>query len=296
MFQFYFKDIYTNDFLFDRIEIVVGDIKYKNLNLSEELYDKLGHTIDLVIHCAALVKHIGKYDEFKKMNLDGTKNIANFCMKYNTEEDFFIGQNYQENYYIKSKLLAEEYILQNIKQGLLKANIFRVGNLTSRYKDGVFQYNIDSNAFYNKLQFLLKNKFFYESSNMQEFDLSPVDEIANAIISIIFNYGNQNKIFHMMNPKKFNIQTLADNLSLLNYQVKIMKDTDFYKKIIKMDLDTNSLIINDYNLHTNISKLNIKLNCNITLKYLENIGFHYHKINSNYLSKIIEYFKNINFI
>ena len=229
IFKFYFQDMYTDDFLFDRIEVFVGDIRYKNLGLSEDTLDKIGNTIDCVIHSAALVKHIGKYDEFKKINLDGSKNVANFCIKYNiflnhisttsiscdfmplsntsdcvdfTEENFFIGQNYQENYYIKSKLLAEDYLLQNIKQGLLKANIFRVGNLTGRYRDGFFQYNIDSNAFYNKLQFILKNKFFYESSILQEFDLSPVDDIANAITTIIYNYGCQNKIFHMMNPRK----------------------------------------------------------------------------------------------
>ena len=43
--------------------------------------------------------------------------------------------------------------------------------------------------------------------------------------------------------------TLINKLELLNYNIKIMKDSDFYKKIIKMDLDSNSLIINDYNLH-----------------------------------------------
>ena len=82
--------------------------------------------------------------------------------------------------------------------------------------------------------------------------------------------------------------TLINKLELLNYNIKIMKDTDFYKKIIKMDLDSNSLIINDYNLHTNISYLNVK--------YLENIDFHYNKINSKYLAKIIDYCKTIHFI
>ncbi len=157
MFDFYFKNKYTTDFLFNKIEIVVGDIKYKNLGLTEELQEVLGNKIDTVIHCAALVKHLGKYDEFKKMNLDGTKNVANFCIKYHiglnhisttsvscdfmpltrtedtvdfTEENFFIGQNYNENYYIKSKLLTEEYIFQMIKEGSLQANVFRVGNLT----------------------------------------------------------------------------------------------------------------------------------------------------------------------
>ncbi len=92
------------------------------------------------------------------------------------------------------------------------------------------------------------------------------------------------------------MQTLIDKLKPLNYQIKLMKDSDFYKKIIKMDLDSNSLIINDYNLHTNISYLNVKTKCNITLKYLDNINFHYHKIDLKYLAKIIDYCSNINFI
>ncbi len=323
MFEFYFKNRFTHEFLLSKIEIVVGDIKYKNLGLSEEFLETLGNKINLVIHCAALVKHIGKYEEFKKMNLDGAKNIAEFCMKYNinlnhisttsvsgdfmplsytsdivnfTEENLFIGQNYSENYYIKSKLLSEDYLLQQVKQGKLNCNIFRVGNLTGRYSDGVFQYNIDSNSFYNKLQFILKNKFFYESGTLQEFDLSPVDEIASAIISIIYNYGIKNKIFHMMNPKRFNMKTLIDNLNSLGYYIKIIKDADFYKKVIKLDSNTNSFMINDYNLHTSINNLNIKTTCNITLQYLDKIPFSYNEINLDYLSKLVQYMKNIKFI
>ncbi len=321
-FKVYFKDLYTED-IFKNIEIVVGDIRYKNFGLSEEEIEALGNKINLVIHSAATVKHIGKYEDFKKINVDGTKNVAEFCMKYNiglnhistlsvsgdymplsrttedvdfTEENFFIGQNYQENYYIKSKLLAEEFLLQKIKEKSLKANIFRLGNLTGRYSDGQFQYNIESNSFYNKIQFILKNKFFYESSNICEFDISPVDEIATAIIKIIFNYGHRNKIFHMSNPQKFTMQTLVDKFNNIGYSVKMMNDKDFYKKIIKMGLNDNSLVINDYNLYTNISYLNIKTKNKITQKYLSNVGFHYKKIDEKYLEKIIEYCKNVKFI
>lgn len=158
MFKFYFKDLYGEE-IFKNIEIIVGDMRYKNFGLSEEEIDKLGAKINLVIHSAATVKHMGKYEDFKKINVDGTKNVAEFCIRYHiglnhistmsvsgdymplnrtsenvdfTEENFFIGQNYQENYYIKSKLIAEEYVLQKVKEKSLKANIFRVGNLTRK--------------------------------------------------------------------------------------------------------------------------------------------------------------------
>ena len=142
----------------------------------------------------------------------------------------------------------------------------------------------------------MKNKFFYESSNICEFDISPVDEIANAIVKIIYNYGHQNKIFHMTNPQKFNMQTLIDKFNNLGYGIKMMKDTEFYRKIMRMDLADNSLVISDYNLYTNISHLNIKTNSKITQKYLENVGFRYKKIDEKYLTKVIEYCKNIKFI
>lgn len=323
MLSFYFKDKYSMDSLFDKIEVVVGDIKYKTLGLTEEQLAILGSKIDTVIHCAGLVKHLGRYDEFKKMNLEGTKNVVSFCMKYQiglnhisttsvsgdfmplnrtndivnfTEENFFIGQNYGENYYIKSKLLTEEYIFQKIKEGNLQANVFRVGNLTGRYQDGLFQYNIDSNAFYNKLQFIVKHQFFYESGTMQEFDLSPVDKISEAITNLLFAYGHRNKIFHLMHPKKFTMKSLIEMLNRLDYPIKIMSDRDFYKKMVKMNLNTHSLIINDYNLYTNISNLNIKTNCNITLEYLSKIPFDYGRIDARYFTKILEYMKNINFI
>lgn len=320
MFDFYFKDKYTQDFLFSKIKVFVGDITYKNLGLSDEQFKSLGKIVDLVIHCAALVKHIGKYSDFERLNVKGTENIANFCMKYNiflnhistisvssdflplnntsddvyfTEEDFFIGQNYRENYYVRSKLLAEEFLLNNIKNGLLKANIYRIGNLTARYTDGVFQYNIDSNAFYNKLQFMLQNKFYFESSIVQDFDISPVDNVANAIIGIIYNYGSLNKIFHVFNPHKFNMKSLSEMLNNLGYTIKLFSDNQFYKKISTLDLSANSLVISDYNLYTNISYLNIKTNCDITLKYLENFNFNYDIIDLDYLNKLTKYIENL---
>lgn len=300
-----------------------GDITYKNLKIPTDTLDALGKKLDLVIHTAALVKHLGKYSEFEKMNITGTKNVSEICTKYDiplsyisttsvsgdfmplnttqdevnyTEESFFIGQNYNDNYYIKSKLLAEEFILNSIKQGELKANIFRVGNLMGRYSDGHFQYNIDSNAFYNKLQFILENKLFFESGNIQEFDISPVDDVARAITSIIFNYGTVNKIFHIFNPKNFNMKNLIELLNKLNCNIKIVGDKDFYKKLNKINLASNSLIISDYNLYTNISYLNIKTTCDITLKYLDKIGFKYNEINLDYLSKLLTYIKDIKFI
>ena len=90
-----------------------------------------------------------------------------------------------------------------------------------------------------------------------------------------------------------NPKNLIDMLNDLNYNIKIVTDSQFYKKISKMDLDSNSLVISDYSLYTNVPYLNIKTNCDITLKYLEKFGFKYDKIDLNYLLKLTQYISNI---
>ena len=53
------------------------------------------------------------------------------------------------------------------------------------------------------------------------------------------------------------------------------------------------MVISDYNLYTNISYLNIKTNCDITLKYLENFNFNYDIIDLDYLNKLTKYIENL---
>ena len=68
-----------------------------------------------------------------------------------SEDDFDIGQNWQENIYVKGKFLAEQKVRKEIEAGL-DAKIFRVGRLVGRSTDGVFQKNPETNAFYRLLQ------------------------------------------------------------------------------------------------------------------------------------------------
>lgn len=67
-----------------------------------------------------------------------------------TERDFYIGQNYKGNNYVRSKFEAENSVLRAIREDKLQASIFRMGNLTGRHLDGKFQPNMKENAFYTQ--------------------------------------------------------------------------------------------------------------------------------------------------
>ena len=99
--------------------------------------------VDYVIHAAALSTVWGKWEDFYNSNVLGTENVISFCENNNVkrlvyvsspsiyssrydrldikEEDY--DKNNKLNYYIKSKILAEEVINNNKNQNLEKVII-----------------------------------------------------------------------------------------------------------------------------------------------------------------------------
>ncbi|MCR5063112.1 MAG: NAD-dependent epimerase/dehydratase family protein [Treponema sp.] len=94
--------------------------------------------ISYVIHAGALSTVWGKWEDFYKSNVEGTRNIADCCAKYNVKKFVFISspsvytaktdlfdikeneynKNNSLNYYIKSKLMAEDIVNAKHKEGL----------------------------------------------------------------------------------------------------------------------------------------------------------------------------------
>ena len=106
-----------------QIEVFCGDF----CNAAE--IEKACDGIDYVVHCGALLKGWGRKSEYIRTNVDGTKNVLDACEKHNvkrlvhtsspsahalknnlniTEEDQ--NKNNRLNYYIESKLMAEELV------------------------------------------------------------------------------------------------------------------------------------------------------------------------------------------
>ena len=66
--HFYFGTKYDK-YIGNRIKIVEGDIISHNFKLSDNLYDKIGNTIDCVINSAAIVRHYGNETLFDETNI-----------------------------------------------------------------------------------------------------------------------------------------------------------------------------------------------------------------------------------
>lgn len=318
LYRFYFnKKLPLN-----RITIINSDITKVRFGLPAAQYKELAETIDLTVNTAANVKYYGDYEQFKKINVDVVKNLIDLCTKYdlqlfhistlgvsgnylvnhqknyNTfdENDFYIGQQYDENVYIQTKFEAEKLIYEKVLEGL-NVSILRVGNLTSRYSDGGFQQNFGANAFYNILMMILKYHIIPNTMINEFLEFTPIDYCAKAISELIFNVNTNRYVFHLFNENYIRVSDLLKILENIGFTTNILSGNDFKQTILALsnnhpeenilkgivnDLDDTlglsfSASVNQKNLYTN--------SC------LEKLNFTWPEVTPEYIEKIIEYLR-----
>ena len=331
--NFYFDNKYED--LFDkRIKVVSGDIVKANLGLSKDNYDIIKNDIDVVINSGALVKHFGIKKKFEDINVNGTNNIIDFCLNTNKrllhvstisvsgngekeetvietpqnindkkifkETDIYVGQNIK-GVYSTTKFRAELLVLEAISNKNLDAQILRLGNITNRYSDGLFQMNIDENAFAKRIKSFVEIGAIPNYLLKHSIELTPVDLAAEAIIKIA-NYTSNCNVIHIYNTKlmpiKLFINTLYEiGINLLPVPEKMMID------IITGILADNSRkeilsgIIYDLNENKElIYTSNIRINCDFSTEFFKKIGFEWKPIDKDYIMKYMNYFNKIKFI
>lgn len=304
--SYYFDKDYFNTYN-KRIFIINGDLLFENFKTSNKDYLLLKNKIDCIINAAANTKHYGNYKTFYNENFVTVKNLVCFAEEnrilfnqisttsvsgdYNsnsknnllfTENDLYIGQDYKSNVYIRSKFEAEKFILKEERNGLI-ANIFRVGNLMARYSDGVFQRKKLNNLFYTRLLTIAKTGFIPDYLKEQALEFSPVDNVAEAIIKLLYLKNSKNKIFHIYTDKLINFNMLLNVFSNFgitcnysNYETFIktlnLKENEKFFKYLVSDLTNNLNYIP-----------NIQVKNDITNSYLKTLGFNWNIIDEAYL-------------
>ena len=330
--HFYFGET-LDKYINDRIFIVKGNISKPKLGMSDSAFEKIINNISIIINAAANVKHYGNYDKFKSINIDSSINIIEVCKKYSkrlihlstlsisgnmfldgttplkdlnkskkvffAESNLFINQSL-DNVYTRSKFEAEKIILDNIAEGL-DAKILRLGNITSRFCDGVFQINPDENAFANRFKSIILLGAIPKSLLEQEIEFTPVDLCSDSIIKIMQNNSKKPSIFHVYNFNHIKINSILKILKSSGINISVYSD-DKFAEIIKNNIsDKNSKrkingIINDLTPDKKLTyTTNIKVKSNFSIDYLSKCRFKWKKINKIYVEKYFNYLKNIKF-
>lgn len=328
--HFYFGTSLDN-YLDKRFFIVEGSITNHNFGLTASSLDILRKETSIVINAAANVKHFGSYDKFQSINIDATKEIINFCKAFNkrfihlstlsvsgnsllisseenndihsnfSEQNLYIGQKI-DNVYIKSKFEAEKVILNEIATNHLDAQILRLGNITSRANDGVFQINPEENAFLLRLRSFIRIGYIPDSLMDLYAEFTPVDVCADAICSIVFNNNAQHSVYHIYNPYPIYIKDLVSYLSYSDISLQPVSQELFAEKITNLLASHSSDnllsgIINDLTVDKRlIYTSSIKIESDFSTKFLEENGFAWPKLDKLYIKKLISYLQKIKFL
>ncbi len=297
---------FPKEYKYYNYKVVKGDIEAPHFGLNDVEYSILVRKVDTVIHTAANVHHAGHYEDFERTNVWGTQNVINFCkdaravLHYTSTasvngvgtvsipktdkvfDEFVldIGQNYVQNVYIHSKYKAEEAVLLARQDGL-KVNIYRIGNLTWRMSDGMFQKNAEDNGFIGRARGLFKAGLY--SPEMAEFpmDFTAVDECANAYVKLVL-HNRINNIYHLYNPHLFTIEKLANKLL---FPCKVVSRELFDKLIREKIMDKDVAVLSFYSSIASNSR-NVPVKNDYTCGVLQNLGFKWSKIGFHYLKYI----------
>ncbi len=294
---------FPKEYEFFTHKVIKGDIEKEHFGLDDAEYKILCDKVDMVIHTAANVHHAGYYAEFEKTNVIGTQNVIDFCMdakavlQYTStasvngggtvnqtdtdavfdEFKLDIGQNYTQNVYIHSKYKAEERVLIAREKGL-KANIFRIGNLTWRMSDGKFQKNSQDNGFLGRCRGLLKIGLYSKEIAEYPIDFTAVDECADAYVRLAL-HNRVNNIYNLYNPNVFYLDNLCKKMVL---KAKRVPKEVFERKLRENIDDKEIAVLSFYNISATSSS-NIQISNEFTVNELKKLGFKWSKISLKYL-------------
>ena len=292
-----------------KTRVFCSDITKEDFGLSEEQRSIL-KTVDTVIHSAALTDHIGNDDEFTTVNVTGTANVARFASNagaslvhistvsvsgtYFTDEKkhhngqfdekcFYIGQNYADNVYAKSKFLAEEIVLDAIDDGL-NARIMRVGVLTSTMK-GHFQRNPQRNAFANRILALRAIGSVPVGMLSSIIEMTPADECAKAILLLSEEKEPKYAVHHVFNTNTMSLNVLISLLKQNGHRIDIISDEAFMQKM--QELSRKGEYTHLANLLEDLLNYNrppqITITANTTIQLLSKNGFNWPVIDAEYI-------------
>lgn len=314
--QFYFPDL-DKDYFLNRIEIIFGNILDENLGISESNYDLLGKEADCVIDAAAIVKHYGNYDIFNQTNVNGTNKILSFCKKYNLplhyistmsvsgvglvstqkgifdETNLYIGQNYKENVYVRSKFEAEKLVLEACKNDGLIASIYRIGTVTNRFNDGIFQENFEENAFLNRFSAFINLGIVPKELLSFPFEFTPVDYCANFIVNLMKHQNNNINVYHLFNDNYVTGYDLIKMFETLGISIEVVSIEDFKNKLTHSN--SNYFGITNY-ISNAFNYNNVHIYNDITKSALNDYNLKWPEIDLLYISKMLGFLQTKNFI
>lgn len=227
-----------------RVVVAAGDLERQNLGLSASDRSLLEERIDSIIHCGAEVKHFGDADYFARVNVDSTDRLLALArgrnvrfhyistlgipedLAFGGKWDQFINSGYAgsistDNVYTNSKLDAEKLVVKTCEEEGVPAAVYRIGNLSCHSRTGLFQKNIDNNAFYRMLKAMM---VLGKAPKVRWYvDFTPIDYAGKSVVNLALQEGSAGAVFHICNPIQIWYEDMVQILREYGYQIDLLE-------------------------------------------------------------------------
>jgi nucleoside-diphosphate-sugar epimerase len=166
-------------FTHKNVEYITGDIT------NQEFLQSIMNQVDVVFHCAAMVRDYGRKKEFYQINVEGTKNLVTACETHAVKRFIFLShiQYESENsnaYYRDTKAIAEQFLLEKYTQNQFPVTIIRPGNV---YGPGATTWVL------RPLQSIQKNRIALIDHGNGVFLHTYIDNLIDAILASVDTSG-----------------------------------------------------------------------------------------------------------
>ena len=234
--------------LSSRIKLYVADISKPKFGLADKDYQTLLSNVDAILNCAAKVDYIGKKQDYIKSNIDVVKEMIEFSKakeipifhtstiglpiaeNQKVTENHLLNTKKYANYYLETKRLAEDILLEHKKETNKPVYILRIGNLMPRQNDYKFQINKEKNAIYQMVK--QATTAINTIHKEYEIDVTPVDIAAEMIVNVLKNRPTL-VTYHLYAPCVINLT-----------QDQTLKIKNSYKAV-PQKLSLKALVAND---------------------------------------------------
>ena len=318
---------FGNDFLEanrDRLIVLKSDLREDDIGIDKSKFDELAGIVEAVVHPAANVKHFGLYEEFHKDNVEATEMLLDFALNGKKKDFHFVstmdtgrgdipGKDYLlfteychdegqeiDAVYIKSKFEAEKRVLEYRKKGL-NTSIHRAANMTFHSDNGRFQENIGDNFFYSMLRLFVKVGFWSQDMIDLEFDLSYVNQAAEAIARILNTKELTNGTYHICSPHTMSWMKMKELLEETGTNItdKTPEEIKYGLSQYEGNTEYETIIerVKAYEWEwTEVSGTLTMPKVDRTVKLLEKLGFEWAVVNKERIEKMIAHCREVSFL
>ncbi|MFD3916888.1 thioester reductase domain-containing protein [Streptomyces sp. NPDC058603] len=238
----------------DRLSIVLGDLGEERLGLSEERFDELARTVDVVYHNGARVHWLHPYSSLRAANVAGTQEVLRLAARHRTVPVHYVSTvgvfdgarepgvpltvtdptgpaEALPSGYLQSKWVAEQ-IIELARERGMPVSVYRVDVISGDTEHGACQ---TRDFVWLGLKGILQSGAAPAGVGGR-FHLLPVDYVSGAILGVSRRPESAGGTFHLFNRSSLSLVRCVEYLRSLGYRLDEL-DWNSWRERVRADRD-----------------------------------------------------------